>query len=726
MKKIIIILTVIIVGVSLWLMTLVKVNYDMKRYLPDDQEFVQGIQLHEELYGESSYTFLLIENCTLSEALTFKENIKAIEHVSRVQFIDDVLNDLSWGMLLASSDSETQAYLQNALASLMGQGLSFTESFYQILMSFPQEVADDLKASLSSYENDEIYKMTIQIDLASSSNNIKGIIESIEKNLDEDGVQYTLVGGLMSDLFVRDAIEGEVLKITLILIPLVLVILLLMTPSFADLFVFIVISGIAIIINLGTNVIFKEISFITQAMAIALQLAISLDYIIFVVHRYHKDRENDNKENAMAKTLKHVRSPVIASATTTGVSFLALVFMRFSIGMDIGLVFLKAVTLSALSSLILGPIMIKWLDSWMKKSKHKVFIPRFSAFSKWIYKLRYVFLVVFILAIAPAYYFQSQNDFVYGESALIGSAGTSYDDDVKMQTDNFGYEQQVVILTTKDAIKEGLLYQELLAHPELKITSLQSYVYYRSIISDPLVLTQLESDFYQGDYGRMILVMNLEEESDEAFETMAKLQKIVEDVGFDEAYLIGSTQAALSIKDVIETDYFYVTLIALALIMVVILLSFKNWILPIILPLVIATSVFLAMSIPYFLGDSLAFLGYLVVSTILLGATIDYAILFTKRYIELREENDVHLSIEYAIKDSAPSILTSALIFGIAGLSISLISSILAIKQIGLQIALGALFGLISVLVLLPQLLFIFDRWIKRSTMTTKSSNNKD
>lgn len=719
-KYIILIITALIIGLSVFLLNQVTVNYDMKRYLPKNHELVAGIELHDELFGTSSYTFLILKNETLNESLAVKADLSDVDHISKIMFMDDILNELSWGMLLSQTDLQTQTTLSETLTTLMGQGLSFTEAFHTILTGLPVGMADELKANLSTYEAQGIYKMLIQFDLPSSSPEIEDVKNEMITQLDASDIDFTLVGGVMSDLFVRDAIEDEVLKITIVLIPLVLVILLMMTPSFADLLIFMVISGVAIIINLGTNAIFTDISFITQSMAIALQLAISLDYIIFIVHRYHKERLLKEKDEAMHKTMHHVTSPVIASAVTTGVSFLALVFMRFSIGMDIGLVFLKAVTLSALSSLILGPIMIKWLDRWMNKTKHKVFIPRFSAFSKLIYKLRYVLLAVFVLAIVPAYYFQSHNDFIYGESALIGSAGSSYDDDIRLLNETFGYEQQVVILTSQDAMKEAMLYQALLQEPDLKIKAIQSLTYYQVLITDPLVLAQLSPEFYQGNYQRMILTLNLEEESDEAFETMALLDELLDEQGFDEAYIISSTQAALSMKEVIEEDYFYVTLIALLLIMIVIFVTFKNWILPIILPLVIVTSVFLAMSIPYFFGYSLAFLGYLVVSTILLGATIDYAILFTKTYIDFRETNDVHLSIERAIEDSAPSIMTSALIFGIAGLSISLISSVLAIQQIGLQIALGAFFGLISVLVLLPQLIFIFNHWIKRSKVKIK------
>lgn len=716
MKKYIIIIIVLLsVIASLLLLSLVDVNYDMKKYLPKDNAFSQGIELHDELYGESSFTHLILKDETLSSALTLKNQLLEVEHVANIDFIDQVFNEMTYGIFINQLDGENQSAVQANINALLGQGLSFTESFYQVVMGLPEVYQQTFLKEIDRYYNDGLFKMTIQMDVSSTSSHIEDIILNIEGILQREEMNSFLVGGVMSDLFVRDAIEEEVMKITLFLIPLVLVILLLMTPSFADLIVFMIISGVAIIINLGTNVIFPDISFITQSMAIALQLAISLDYIIFIVHRYHKDREDNTIQTAMKHTMKHVSSPVIASAVTTGVSFLALIVMRFTIGMDIGLVFFKAVTLSALSSLILGPICIQWLDKWMIKTKHRVFIPKFSKFSKFVYKLRYVFLAVFLLMIVPAYYFQSQNQFIYGEQALIGSAGTSYDDDMNEMIESFGYHNQIVILTEKNTVKEGLLYQRLLLNEDLHIKSIESITAYQQIITDPMVLAMLEANFYQGNNVRTILTLDLPEESNLSEETVNKIEDILDDIGFENQYLIGPTPAALSIKDVIQSDYLYVTLIALGLVMIVIFFTFKNWILPIILPLVIVTSVFLAMSVPYFAGYSLAFLGYLIVSTILLGATIDYAILFTKRYIELRETFDVHLSIEHAISDSAPSITTSALIFGVAGLSISFISSVLAIQQIGLQIALGALFGLLSVLVLLPQLILIFDKLITRS-----------
>lgn len=716
MKRYIIMgVTFLLVLGSVILMFYVKVNYDMKRYLPRDENLVLGMDIHEENFGTSSYAHLIIQDESLSDILDIKDTLLDIEHIESIDFMDSVYNELSYSLFISNFDQGMQDLMNNQLNTNLMQGYSFTESFYRVVMSLPEVATASFRTETLRYQKDDIYKMTIMFDLSPSDQAISEVITSVEGILNDQYIDYMLVGGVMSDIFVKDAIEKEVLKITLFLIPIVLVLLLLMSPSLSDLIVFIVISGVAIIINLGTNALFPDISFITQSMAIALQLAISLDYMIFIVHRYHKDRVNMDKDHAIKTSLKHVSSPVIASALTTAVSFLALVVMRFSIGVDIGLVFLKAVMISAVSSLILGPLLMTWLDKWMLKTKHKVFIPKFHAFSLVVYKLRYLLLAVFLLMIIPAYLMQSNNHFIYGESSLVGDEGTTYAKDINFMVDTFGYDEQLIIITEKDAQKEQALYQALTSRNDLDITRIQSIVYYQAIIQDPLMLDMISSNFYQGDYHRIIISLNIPEESSKTEEVILKIKDITNDIGFTEAYFIGSSVAALTLKDVIEDDYVYVTLIALVMIMIVIFITFKNLLLPILLPAVIMTSVFLSMSIPYIFGQSLSFLGYLIVSTVLLGATIDYAILFSKRYIELREEHQINESIKLAIEDSAPSIMTSALIFGSAGLSIGFISSVLAIKQIGLQIAIGAISGMIFVLILLPQLLFIFDKWLMKS-----------
>lgn len=707
-----------LVIVSLIFIGSINVNYDLKKYLPDDTSLVEGLTLYESNFGTSSHVILMVEDMSFDESLNLYGELLTLDGVSSIDFVQSVLNPLTYQKMISSMDLITTAAIQNQMDTMMSLGLSFEESFYQILMALPLEARASFDQALLNYKRDQNWRMTIHLSLEASDPLLDEVIQTIEMTVDDYQVSYYLTGGLMSTRFTRQAIEGEVMKITWIIIPLVLLILLLMTPSYADLLVFIVVSGIAIIINLGTNAFLSNVSFITQSMAIALQLAISLDYIIFIVHRNHDDRKEISDIDLRIKaSLSHVKSPVIASALTTAVSFLALIFMRFSIGMDIGIVFMKAVMLSVLSALIVGPMMIRLLNRWIEKSKHRVFIPQFGAFARFIYRFRYRFLVIFLLLIVPAYYFQSHNQFIYGESSLTGSEGSTYYEDEQNVVARFGYHTPMVILMEEDIVKESALIQALHQDNYLTIQSIEGFPNVLTLTDDPMILSSLESQFHQNGWARVIISFDIPEESNESFDHYQRVINHLSDLEIEKAYVLGATSAAVTIKEVIQEDYLYVNLIALGLIMLVIFITFRNFLLPIILPLVIVTSVFLAMSVPYLIGDPLSFLGYLIVSTILLGATIDYAILFTKRYIELRKTNQAHESIELAIKDTAPSITTSAIIFGIAGLSIGVISSILTIQQIGLQIALGAFFGMLTVLVLLPQLIYIFDKWIIHSSM---------
>ncbi len=716
-KLTMIITSLLLIGSILFIGS-INVNYDLKKYLPEGTSLVEGIDIYETNFGSSSYIILMAEDMSLSQSLALYNDLLDIEDVTSIDFIQSIFNPLAYTAFLSNLDPASAGAIQGQMDMMMGLGLSFEESFYQIATNLPVGAKEAFTEPLERYQQSQTWRMTLTLSIQASDSKADEVIDQIETKLETTGVPYSLTGGLMATRFTRQAIEGDVMKITWLIIPLILIILLIMTPSYADLIVFLVVSGVAIIMNLGTNAFLPDVSFITQSMAIALQLAISLDYIIFIVHRNHEDRlEVTDPTQRIKTTLNHVKSPVIASALTTAVSFLALVFMRFSIGMDIGIVFMKAVILSVLSALILGPMLIKGLDTWIERSKHRVFIPRFSAFARFVYRFRFIFLTIFLILIAPAYYFQSHNTFIYGESSLTGSEGSTYYDDEQEVVAQFGYHTQMVILIEEDIVNETLLMTTLYQDQTLPIQSIQGYPSLLNLTSDPLILSSLEGSFHQNGWARIILDLDMPEESEEAFEHYTTILNHLDTLDISTAYILGSTSAAITIKDVIQDDYLFVNLIALGLIMIVIFITFKNLLLPIILPLVIVTSVFLAMSVPYLIGDSLSFLGYLIVSTILLGATIDYAILFTKRYIEVRKEKNAHESIEMAIKDTAPSITTSAIIFAIAGLSIGLISSILTIQQIGLQIALGAFFGMLTVLVLLPQLIYIFDKWIVKSSI---------
>lgn len=724
--KIILTVFLVVTIIAGILITQVNVNYDLKEYLPDDSKSVAALEIYDEEFPSGTYALLMIESDSVQDVLDIKAEIKGIAHVTEVVWLDNILNEVTFAAILSDLAPLAQVFMQATLDAYLQSGLSYPEAFMELMVLFPEDAKAALEDQIDNYYVDGYAKMQIMLDLKQSSLQTGEVIDEVISLLENAEMTFYLSGGVISTLYTRNTVSGEVMKITLVIIPIVLIILLIMTPAFFDLVIFGIVAAIAIILNLGTNVFLSNISFITQSMAIALQLAISLDYIIFIVNRYHKERDlGQGVDEALKLSMAKVKSPVIASALTTGVSFLALIFMRFSIGLDIGIVFAKAIFFSLLSSMILVPILIKIFAKLIDKSKHKVLMPRFGKIAKFIYKFRYVFLVFLIAIIVPAYYFQSHNQFIYGDSALTSSKGSIYYEDTLAIEREFGYDNRIIVLTERDMTKEGIFYQTVLSDADLPLNSIQAGIYFVQTISDPLVLESYLANFYTEDYEIMILSFDMKEETEATKAVVDKLYLYLENAGFEEAYLIGSSPIAYEIQDVISTDYFYVTLIALFAVMVIIFITFRNLLMPLILPLVIVASVFFTMSIPYFTGDSLVFLAYLIVSTILLGATIDYAILFGKSYLELRETHNKNDSIQIAIADSAPSIMTSAIIFAASGLSIALISSVFTISQIGMQIAIGATTSLLFVLVLLPQLIYIFDRWIKRSNVKEIKKSRK-
>lgn len=713
MKKIILGMTLMLLIGAVYLIPFVKVNYDMKAYLPKDHPFVLGYELNNELFGTSSEIILTIYDQPIDDVLLIKDELLLETEAISIDAIDRYLNQATYEQFLFHLDATTRDLITTQMDTMM-ENMSFETSFYQLLTMMPEAQVAMITEPISFYIHQNDHYVSIIYPFSSSDEIFHDVIIDLKTRLDAASLDYTLLGSPIAENYMQETIENEVLNITLWIIPLVLVVLLLMTPSLADLLVFGGISTVAILINLGSNAFFPNISFITQSMAIALQLAISLDYAIFLLHQYHQERKDLDQDLALKKTMKKVTIPIIASSLTTAVSFFALTFMDFSIGKDIGFVFLKGVLLSAASTLILGPILISYADQWMMRSTHKVFIPKFQRISKMIYRFRWALLMIMMLMFVPAYLMQSNNAFLYGESGLISSEGSTYQLDLEKMNASFGHRQTIILLIDDDSQKEAALYQAIMTDDMIQTIKIDAWYTYESTITDENILQMIRPNFVSNDMRRMVITLDMKEESPETFDMIDRLLTHVEDQSFEYYYIIGSSQAAYVLKEIIETDYQLVILIAIIAVMLVILILYKNIFIPILLTFVILGSVFTAMSIPYLSQNSLSFLGYLVVSAILLGATIDYAILFSKRYTDLRLTHQKHQAMSLAIEETAPSILTSALIFAIAGFAVGIISSIQAISDIGLLILYGAILGFIYVIFLLPQLLFISDKWISK------------
>ncbi|MFA7075131.1 MAG: MMPL family transporter [Candidatus Izemoplasmatales bacterium] len=716
-QKVVLIIFFLLVIISGVLITQVEVNYDLEKYLPKDSEIKESINIYKDNFGDSSYAYIAIDEENVSKAINVKEKIELIEGVKQVLFVDDYLNELTYSIIRSYMPVETQSILDNTLASLLATGITYPEALYQLANYLPETQKEELQNQFTDSVSDS--HMLFQVVFSTSSADLKTeeSVDSVKILLDEENYDYKMKGDAISTAFTKNTIAKETTLITLIIIPLIIAILIIMSKSFFDIILFGIVAGSAIIINLGTNAFLPDISYITQSMAIALQLAISLDYIIFTINSYHGFREQgiEVAESVVLATKKS-RRPVIASALTTGVSFLALAIMKFQIGLDIGIVFSKAILISLFTTLFLLPVLIRLFAGLIGKTKKKSKITDFTWFAKFgekCSKYRYYFLGFLLIIITPLIYLQTQNEFTFGVNSFSASEGTAYYEDSNWIDENFGQKNNYIILVEKNNSLEAALYQKLINLDY--VYNVDAGVYYKSVITDPLVLSSVIGSFYSDDYALFQVTVMSDVESETTFAQYEEMLNIVETTGFTENHIIGETAVSYHIKDIIVRDFTWVLVVAIIAIMIIIFFSFKNLLIPILLIVVIEVAVFLSMSIINVFDQDLVFLAYLIVSTILLGATIDYAILFTKRYMEERLEKGKTESIMKASIDATPSIVTSALLFIIAGLTIAMISSINSIAQIGLLIAVGAFVSMIFVLIILPQMLYIFDKFIIKS-----------
>jgi uncharacterized protein len=708
---------VIIVLITGVFITQVKINYNLEKYLPKDSVIRESMDVYQEEFGDSSTAYVVFNETSIVDALDIKNQISNVENVEKVLFVDDYLNQITYMIIREQTPTAQQPMLDSALASELNTGKTYSEALLALANFFPPEYKNQILGTYADFVSEEEVLMQIVFSTGAADATTENSLNLIKEILVDNEYDYYLQGDAVSTIFTRNTIGDETTTITLIIIPIIIIILLLLSKSIFDIVIFIIVAGSAIIINLGTNAFLPEISFITQAMAIALQLAISLDYIIFMLNAYHHERGLGlDVEESINQAYKRTKKPIIASALTTGVSFLALLVMKFTIGIDIGLVFAKGIMISLITTLFLLPVLIKYFAKIIDKTKTKTKILNFSWFANFAEKakkFRYLFLGFLLILITPLIILQTQENFTYGVSSFSGGKGTSYFEDGQHIEENFGKSNTYIILVNKSDQLENQLYQEL--NNLDFVEDIKAGIYYKNVISDQLVLNQITSDFYSENYAIFQVLVATDVESDLAFENFEIVRDTLDGIDFEDTHILGETAVSYYLKDLIVSDFSLVLIVAVIAVILIIFISFKNLLIPIILTVVIETAVFLSMSILYLFDQNLIFLAYLIVTTILLGATIDYAILFSKRYMEERETKTKDISIRNASLQATPSLVTSAMLFIIAGLTIFFISSISSISQIGLLIALGAFVALIFVLVILPQILYIFDKFIIKS-----------
>ena len=652
---------------SLLAMFFVNVNYDLTEYLPDDAESSIGIDVMEQEFGYPGTARVMIKDVSLYEAKQYKDKLEAVDGVDQVLWCDSAVN------IYAGED-----------------------------------FIDEEK--IRDYYKDGCAVMDVTFVESDDSDRTSRAIDEMEKITGEKG-RFT--GMAVQNKSLESTMEKEMSRILVVAVVMILTVLCITTSAWTEPILFLFVMGVAVLLNKGTNIFIGTISFMTDNVAIILQLATSMDYAIFLLDAFSRERENGvSDEEAIVTAIEEAINSIFASSLTTVVGFLALVFMKFTIGFDLGLVLAKGIVFSLLTVVFFMPAMILKFAKWNDKTRHRSFLPPFQQFSRRAYHMRYVTLAVMLLLTPFAYVAQGMNDYLYGNSSVGAAEGTAVYESNEEITEIFGRSNMLLALYPNTSpVTEAALTEDIEALPYVKsVTSMANTL--PDGVPEEFLPESMTEQLHTEDACRMLIYIRTKEESDLAFQCTDEIRGILESYYPEGSYLVGQTPSTQDIKTTITADNIKVNALSLAGVFLVVMASFRSLIIPVVVMIPIEVAIFYNMAVPYLTGDSLVYMGYIIVSSIQLGATVDYSILLTNNYQKARRTMTKSEACMTAIARSCPSILTSGSIITLAGYIVHFISTTAAIGDLGHLIGRGGLFSMILVLTALPALLAMADGWI--------------
>lgn len=566
-------------------------------------------------------------------------------------------------------------------------------------------------------------------------------IGAIRKTSVPAGSSIYFIGNASTTYNSIQAVNNETMISMLVAGVIVIIILLLTTTAYWEPVLLLLTIGAAIVLNMGTDMVVglitgvNAISYMTKGVSSVLILALTMDYSIFLLHRFKQERKNGlNSEQAMIAALSSSVSAISSSSLTTIASFVALMFMSYTLGLDMGLVLAKGVVFSLACVFFLMPALILFTEKLIDKTEHKTFNMTFNKFSKFLVKTRFYLPFIIIALVIPCMIFQSQNKFVYGPEASMGGEGSQMYVDSRAIVDSFGKQNQAIVLIPyawvtdketsgfKDSAgnpcsTEYQLTMDLMGIDGIKTVQSYSLIDQQGMIGlmPDKFITQFVANGTDSEYARVVLFLDVPEESTETTELVTTIQNLI-DSEYRGATILGQSSATLEIKEIVDNDYNIITYVSIGLVALILILTFKSAIIPVIHIVVIQGSIYINMVVPYILGQEIVFIGYMLVSSILLGATIDYAILLTTRYMERRKTMNKYDAIQHALADSARTLITSAGILTSAGAAVMFVSSLPATQVIGGAVFRGGICAFLMVMIPLPQLLVLLDKAIMYTT----------
>lgn len=650
------------------LIPFVKVNYDMADYLPPSAQSTEAVAIMEEQFAQDMPNAnVLVRDVDVPRALALKDEIAQVEGVESVLWLDDAA-DVAVPLPMLDADT--------------------VETYYR--------------------DGDALFQVTVAEGAESQA------VPALRALIDEEGAGNAVSGEAADTAQMRASMIEQVLVAVAILVPVIVLLLVLSTLSWIEPILFIAAIGVSILINMGTNIAFGEVSFVTFSVSPILQLAVSLDYAIFLLHAFAAERAcATDAAEAMARAVRASMPTIAASATTTLFGFAALAFMQFQIGADLGINLVKGIVLSFITVMVLLPALTLLLYKAIDKTAHRPLLPSFRNVDRGLRKVRVPALLVVLVLIVPAFLGQSHTVFSYQNSVPDPSLRAGAD--TQAVNEAFGKQNAVAVLVPRgDVAAEAALSDDL-----AQLDHVTSVLSFASVVGadvpegflDPSVAEQ----FYSADFARIIAYVDTEMEGETAFSTVEAVQRAAAK-HYDEFYTAGQSANLYDMKNIVAVDNVVVSLVAVVAIFFVVMITFKSLALPFVLLLTIESGIWINLAIPYFTGTEVNFIGYLVINTVQLGATIDYGILLTTHYLAHRRAVPARDAVKRALGETFPSLLVSAGILATAGFALAISSSISAVSSLGLLLGRGALLSLALVTCFLPGLLVYLDPIIRRTT----------
>lgn len=681
-RSLILIIAAVLIIPSVIGMAGTRINYDMLSYLPDDIETIEGQDILLKDFGKGAFSFVIVDGMEDKDISKLRGKLEKIDNVDSVIWYDSLMD-----------------------------------------ISVPKEVLPD--EIYNAFNSGDSTVMAVFFKTSTSADETMQAIKEIRKTAGKSCF-VTGMSAVVTDL--KDLCEHEEPIYVGLAVLLCCAAMMLFMDNWIVPFVFLLSIGSAILLNLGTNYFLGEISYITKALAAVLQLAVTMDYSIFLWHSYEeqKARYSGDKQRAMAHAIKATISSVFGSSVTTIAGFIALCFMSYTLGLDLGVVMAKGVLLGLIGCITTLPALILVFDKLLEKTMHKPLMPPLNALTGFVVKRSWIFILVFALLVVPASvcYNRANKEVYYDMTQSIPDDMECAIANSKLK-DEFAVGSTHMLLVSADT--DGKSIRNMMSEMEKTdgvkyVLGVESVV--GSLIPEEVIPDSVKNILQSENWKLYIINSEYTTASDEVNAQISELNKILKK--YDEAgMLIGEAPCTKDMIDITNHDFQVVNAISIAAIFIIIAIVLKSVSLPIILVAVIELAIFINLGIPHLTGTSMPFIAPICISTIQLGSTVDYAILMTTRYKRERSHGeDKRSSVATALKTSIPSITVSALGFFAATFGVAVYSDVDLISSLCNLMARGAIISMFCVIFILPAMFMLFDKVICATSIGFKPKNN--